>query len=121
MLHLRFHILGLKKYSIQYQVLVDATLRHRIDKRDDLDSAIRTGKIIQCPSKTEADFFILEYYKRHDNEVIIISNDNFSDHNVSNLNQCKFAFILDEIILTPPIEQFLSKLNDNKQGEKVNA
>ncbi len=110
-----------KKYCIQYQVLVDATLRHRIDKKDALDSAINTGKIIQCPSQTEADYFILEYYKRHDDDVIIISNDNFSDHGVSNLKQCKFAFILDEIILTPPIEQFLYELSEDKGGEKVNA
>ena len=110
-----------KHYTFQYQVLIDATLRYRIDNETELDSAIKTGKIIQCPSKTEADYFILEYNKRHDNEVIIISNDNFSDYDVSNLKQCKFAIILEEIILTPPIEQFLNKLNNNNQGEKENA
>ncbi|MHA1439258.1 MAG: NYN domain-containing protein [Promethearchaeota archaeon] len=110
-----------KNYSIQYQILVDASLKHKIDNEKELESKINTGKIIQCPSRTDADYFILEYFKRHEDNVIIISNDNFSDYDVTNLKQCRFAFILDEIILNPPIEQFLDDSNENPIGEEVNA
>ncbi|MFX1340725.1 MAG: hypothetical protein ACFFDK_19095 [Promethearchaeota archaeon] len=110
-----------KKKSFEYQILVDASLKHKINNKKKLESAINTGKIIQCPSQTEADYFILEYFKRHEDNVIIISNDNFSDHNVSNLKQCKFAFILDEIILKPSIEEFWINGGENGIGEQVDA
>lgn len=101
-----------EKKCIKYQILVDASLKHRINNKKKLELAINTGKIIQCPSKTEADYFILEYYKRHKDNVIIISNDNFADHNVSNLKQCKFALVLEEIILNPAIEQFWEEIKE---------
>jgi len=110
-----------KKYSIQYEILVDASLKHKIDNEQGLESALNKGKIIQCPSRTEADYFILEYFKRHEENVIIISNDNFSQYNVSNLRQCRFAFILNEIILNPSIEKFCDILNDKNTGEQLIA
>lgn len=110
-----------KIYPLRYQILIDASLRYKIDNEQALESAIQKGKIIQCPSRTETDYFILEYFKRHENQVIVISNDNFSNYSVSNLRQCRFAIILDEIIFNPAIELFWTDSEQKIGGEIMSA
>ena len=98
------------KIEFKYEIVIDASLRHHIDNLNNLENDISKGKIIQCPSRTCADYFILEYYKRYPEKVIIISNDNFSEFNIQNLNICKFAFIFNDLILYPHLENiFLDK------------
>ncbi len=109
-----------KRFPIRWELVVDASLRHKIDNKDTLEHLINTGKIIQCPSKSEADNFILGFFRNHPENSIIISNDNFDDHEVSNLQVFKFAIIFEELVLYPNIEEFLeSNINLSKEV-KVN-
>ena len=98
-----------KKFPINFQILVDASLRHKIDNKKALEVLIKKVKIIQCPSKREADFFFLTFFQRHKGNVLIISNDDFRDCNLSEIRQSKFALIMQEVILTPAIEEYFKK------------
>ena len=107
-----------EKYSIKWEIIVDASLRHRIDEKDKLEFDIKTGKINQCPNKAEADGFILSFFKRHPERTIIVSNDNFEDHSISNLTICKFVIMFDELITDPDLEELLkSKIKSLKEGK----
>lgn len=112
--------LEIKKNELpfKYQIMVDATLLHRIDNKDALKKAIKTGVISQCPNNTSADFFLMEYHKRHEGKVIIISNDNFREYEVKNLFLCKFAFIFEDFILTPSIEDYINGTYEKPKGGK---
>lgn len=98
-----------QSYPIKWEIIVDASLRHRIDNQSDLENAIKTGKIIQCPSKAEADTFILNFYTQHPENTIIISNDNFNDHINTNLRLVKYVIMFDEIILDRDIDRFIDE------------
>ena len=88
--------------KIKYEVFVDATLRHRIDNKEALDAAIKSGMITQCPSNREADDYFLDYFRRHPENTIIISNDNFKQYKEGNLVTSKFTIMFDEIELAFP-------------------
>ncbi len=56
-------------------MIIDASLRHRIDDPDQLEGLIDAQKIRQAPAGTDADYFILETAGQH--EAQVISNDEF--------------------------------------------
>ena len=58
-------------------VVVDAALRHQIDRPADFESMVETGKIRQAPAGTDADYFILAFARELDASVV--SNDRFKD------------------------------------------
>ncbi len=103
-----FDRLALKKmFSIDF--ISDASLRYRIDYPDQLEGAMRDGKISQCPSRRTADSFIFEYLKKHPGEVIVVSNDNFRDYPDEDKKLavfCKYHIVLGEF-LCPDIEREL--------------
>ena len=104
---------------IEWEIIVDASLRHHIDNKEKLEHAINTGKITQGPSKAESDEFFLEYFKRHPENTLIISNDNFKDYSINNLSPFKFAIIFDEIIIKPDLDVFLKSQSHLKNIQKV--
>jgi len=109
-----------KKYPIRWDIIIDASLRHYINDQRKLEESISTGKIIQCPSKVEADCFILEFFKLHSNNTVIISNDNFKEYQVSNLKLFKFVIMCNQIIIYPNLSDFLYKLATNsKEVESI--
>lgn len=110
-----------EKFPIEYEILTDATLRYRIDLKEKLESYYKTGKIIQCPSGIKADYFIIEYFNRYPEETIIISNDNFSNYEKTNLTICKFVIIFDEIIIKPDLNEILDLKVETLQDENVNV
>ncbi len=55
----------------------DASLRYKIDKPDKLEKLIELGKVIQAPSGTPADYFILSIAESE--YGIVVSNDSFKD------------------------------------------
>ncbi len=64
-------------------VLVDANLRHHIDRKDDLERMINERRVLQSPAQTDADEFILqtaEAYRSRGQKVIIITNDRYLDY-----------------------------------------
>lgn len=67
---------GYKKNNII--IIVDASLRHKIDDRKKLDKSIKNNEIRQVPSGTSADDFILSYANKF--KATVLSNDTFSDY-----------------------------------------
>ncbi|MDB4879466.1 MAG: Ribonuclease Zc3h12a-like protein [Gemmatimonadetes bacterium] len=58
-------------------VLVDAALRHQIDRRAEYERMVDAGEIRQAPAGTDADYFILSFARELD--ASIVSNDRFRD------------------------------------------
>ena len=64
-------------------ILVDANLRHHIDRKDDLEIMIKDRKVLQAPAQTDADEFILQTAEAHrarGEEVVIITNDRYLEY-----------------------------------------
>ena len=64
-------------------VIVDANLRHHIDRKDDMEVMIKDRRILQAPAQTDADEFILltaEYHRSRGETVVIVSNDRYQDY-----------------------------------------
>lgn len=58
-------------------VLVDAALRHQIDRPEEYEQFVESGVIRQAPAGTDADYFILSFARELDADVV--SNDRFRD------------------------------------------
>ena len=72
-----------KEENAAVTVLVDANLRHHIDRKDDLERMINDRTVLQAPAQTDADEFILmtaEAYRSRDQKVYIITNDRYLDY-----------------------------------------
>ncbi len=110
-----------KNFPICWEIVIDASLRHMIDDKDALERAIKKGLIIQCPDKIEADKFILEFFSRHPENTLIISNDNFKKYKIDNLINFKFVILFEELILEPKIEQYLDTLELTLKEVNLNA
>ncbi|MHA1869478.1 MAG: NYN domain-containing protein, partial [Promethearchaeota archaeon] len=78
--YLYFDYIKKKNKNLDFIILVDATLHHRIDDSEDYDILEKFGIIRQIPAKTCADKFIIEYFERYPEQTFIISNDLFNDH-----------------------------------------
>lgn len=64
-------------------VLVDANLRHHIDRKDDLERMIKDRRVLQAPAQTDADEFILQTAEAHRSRgerVVIVTNDRYLDY-----------------------------------------
>lgn len=61
-----------------FLIIVDASLRHKIDSPEKLEEWIETQIIKQAPSKIDADHLILDIAQK--NHAYILSNDNFKDY-----------------------------------------
>ena len=105
------------RFCIKNQILIDASLLHKIDDRKKIDEMIQIGKIIQCPSGIKADDFIINYALNHPKGTIIISNDCFKEYNVRNIILLKFAIIFEEFLTIPKIKNIIS-LTNNKIREE---
>ncbi|HSJ24539.1 MAG TPA: hypothetical protein VK929_07730 [Longimicrobiales bacterium] len=67
----------LKEQGYEPIVVVDAALRHQIDRRDEYETMVDDGRIRQAPAGTDADYFILSFARELDASVV--SNDRFKD------------------------------------------
>lgn len=63
--------------GFQPVILVDAALRHRIDRPADFERLVESGDIRQAPAGTDADFFILSFARELNADIV--SNDRFRD------------------------------------------
>ncbi len=64
-------------------ILVDANLRHHIDRKDDLEVMIKDRRVLQAPAQTDADEFILQTAEAHGSrgeDVVIITNDRYLEY-----------------------------------------
>lgn len=109
---LNIYLENIKKvYSIEYQIITDASLKYRIDDKIKLEENYKCGRIVECPKGVQADNFIIEYANRHPDSTIIISNDCFKEYDTTNLTIIKFGLIFNEIILKPDLLEILDKLS----------
>ncbi len=109
------------KFPINHEIITDASLRYRIDKKSELEKLYNTGKLLQCPSKIQADEFLLEFFKLHPEDTIIISNENFSEFENVNPNVCKFMIIMKEIIILPNLTAFFNDVDKPQMEGKAIA
>ena len=110
-----------KEFPVEFKIIVDASLRHQIDSKRNLEELERVGKIVQTPCNHTADEFIIAYAQRHPEETIIISNDRFSEYNTDNLFLCNFVIIFDEIIISPNLKQQFSLNNKISERSQINV
>lgn len=59
-------------------IIVDASLRHNVDDPDQLEGLFNQGKVLQAPSGTAADYFVLR--TAEDLDAQVISNDEFEPY-----------------------------------------
>lgn len=110
-----------KLYPIEWVLTVDASLRYDIDNKEALENSIKKGRIIQSPSKTEADAWFQQYYIKHPEHTLIISNDNFKDHSIPSSITFKFNILFDEFYTIPDLEEYLKSRYQKKQEVKINV
>jgi hypothetical protein len=82
-------------------VVVDAALRHQIDKRQDYEKLVDEGKLRQAPAGTDADYFILSFAREL--AASIVSNDRFKDRMQSfpeaRDRVIRYMIVADEVVL----------------------
>ena len=66
---------ALKELEYDFIVIVDATLRHEVDEREQMESLLDEEAWRQGPAGSDADYFILETAERFDG--LVVSNDEF--------------------------------------------
>lgn len=67
----------LTEEGLEPVVLVDAALRHQIDKGAEYEKLVDEGWLKQAPAGTDADYFILSFAREFDADIV--SNDRFRD------------------------------------------
>ncbi len=75
--NIKLVIKALEKKGFKVRVIVDASLRYRVDKPSELEELIKQGKVIQAPPGTPADYFILKLAE--DLNAIVVSNDMYRE------------------------------------------
>ncbi len=106
----------LRRYPARVVALADASLRHKIDRRDDLEGLFRSGELEQVPAGTAADDFLWQLWTSYTAQGIrsyIVTNDQFPIEYAkaeSRLENPRIAFLLvgGELMFQPPIEAILS-------------
>jgi hypothetical protein len=59
-------------------IIIDASLQHRIDEREEMEKLIEAGEINQAPADTDADVFVLK--TACDLHARIVTDDQYRDH-----------------------------------------
>ncbi len=70
---------ALKGLGYEPYAIADASLRHEIDNKEEFNKLLEEEKIIQVPSGTTADHFILKMAEEEDAKIL--SNDIFREYN----------------------------------------
>ena len=106
----------LRLYPARVVALADASLRHKIDRRDELEGLFKSGELEQVPAGTSADDFLWQLWESYTAQGIrsyIVTNDQFPIEYAkaeSRLENPRIAFLLvgGELMFQPPIEALLS-------------
>ncbi len=82
-------------------VVVDAALRHQIDRKSDYERLVDEGRLRQAPAGTDADYFILSFAREL--AASIVSNDRFKDRLQSfpeaRDRVIRYMIVADEVVL----------------------
>jgi hypothetical protein len=88
-------------------IIVDASLKHHIDDPDQLETLFISAKVLQAPSGTVADYFLLRTAEEHDAQVV--SNDEFEQY------RTEFPWIkrrrVPYMIISGSVQLYLPKLS----------
>jgi hypothetical protein len=68
----------LEERGFHPMIIVDASLKHKVDDPDQLDALILNERIHQVPAGTDADYWVLETAQRIDG--LVVSNDRFQPY-----------------------------------------
>jgi hypothetical protein len=99
-----------KDYEVR--VLADASLRHRIDRREEYEALVRSGVILQTPAGRSADQFMAHLARKRRSEgqkVLILTNDLLRQN--PDLEPLRATFLVveeGEVIFDPPLEPVFS-------------
>jgi len=118
------HVLDeLHKFDLHVIVIVDATLRHYIDRPKELEALINSDKILQAPAGRTADVFLLQLaLKRQDKgePVYILTNDMFPHKEAGGVIP-RIAFMIakigedKEIVFIPSLESLIEPVHEEVQ------
>ncbi len=82
-------------------VVVDAALRHQIDRKSEYERLVDEGRLRQAPAGTDADYFILSFAREL--AASIVSNDRFKDRLQSfpeaRDRVIRYMIVADEVVL----------------------
>jgi hypothetical protein len=88
-------------------IIVDASLKHHIDDPDQLETLFASAKVLQAPSGTVADYFLLR--TAEEREAQIVSNDEFEQY------RAEFPWIkrrrVPYMIISGSVQLYLPKLS----------
>ncbi len=77
-------------------VMVDASLRHRIDDRETLEAMIQAGDLVQVPAGRQADEFLLNLASRLQSRgetVHVLTNDRFPEKNDPAISRIAYLIV----------------------------
>lgn len=69
---------ALQEKGYEPVIIVDASLRHKIDDPEQLEALLDKQELRQAPAGTDADYFVMEIAKEYD--ARIVSNDEFQSY-----------------------------------------
>lgn len=121
------HVLDrLRAYPIRVVALADASLRHKIDRKVELERMFSAGEIEQVPAGTVADDFLWQLWKSYTAQgtrAYIVTNDKFpltyakAESREEN-PRIAFLFLGTELMFQPPIESLLSARSASMAAKK---
>ncbi|MGE0638334.1 MAG: hypothetical protein AB7P01_17955 [Bacteroidia bacterium] len=99
-----------RKGFTDISVIADASLRHRIEDKENLNELKKIADYSESPAETPADIFILNYIKHH--HCLLISNDLFREWKkldpwiALNIDYYRFTFMIKEdVVLLPDLDK----------------
>jgi DNA-directed RNA polymerase subunit RPC12/RpoP len=103
-------------FSVEVVPLADASLRHKIDRKSELEGMFASGSVNQAPAGTSADDFLWQLWKSYRAKgarAFIVTNDQFPLTNaraesVAENPRITFLFHAGDIFFQPPIESILT-------------
>jgi hypothetical protein len=114
--NLRLVLAGIERAGLSAVALADASLRHKIDAKSELEAMFSSGMIEQVPSGTSADDFLWQLWKRHRSKgyfAYIVTNDRFPTDRAREEGffenpRVTYMILGGEVFFQPPIEQLAS-------------
>lgn len=106
----------IRKPGRQVIALADASLRHKIDRKEEFEGLLADGVVTQVPAGTSADDFLWQLWKSHrakGTRAVIVTNDRFPidrarEDGITENPRIAVLPLGDEVIFQPAIEEVAS-------------
>lgn len=94
------------KGAYELKMIADASLRHRIDRREEYENLVRSGEVLQTPAGRSADQFMAQLARKRKAEgqkVQVLTNDLLREYPDLEPVRVTFLFVGDgEVVFDPP-------------------